>query len=813
MTNLAFQPSATDKSDKTSEVSNETFLAELFSKLPNGVCPMVVSIAGKPDAAAFKKHGRGQSWHSDAVLLPSTANNYFSLSAYRPNDAGEYRRQKGHFHGLFALMLDVVGTKVPHDRLTLQPSWLLETSEGNYQAGYMLAQPITDANPADKVMKAIIAAGLCDPGAGGPTARLARLPVAINGKTDPAFQCKLEQWNPDNRYTVEQIVEGLQLEMNAANRSAKGNGQATTLGADREIYTPRPTDNPVITTLKKKGLYKTDLGGQKHDITCPWVAEHTDQQDGGTAYYEPDTTYPLGGFSCLHGHCVKRKISSLLEWLNIEPSQARMKPTIRIMPGQLHTIADKAEEELALTKHYYQRGGFVVIVMTDPNTREICIKPMTPPALTGALSAAIHWEGYDGRAQCYMPRDPSARIVSMVYDATSYAHLPSLNGIAHQPYLREDGTLVTQSGYDSESGMYGVFNPAEFSIPQTPTKQQAQAAFETIAALLDEFAFADASDKAAALAAILTAAIRPSLPLAPMFHVRAPQISSGKSYLCQVISAFASARHGAPVAFPSEEEECRKLLLSELLRAPAVIEFDNLTSELIAHKSLCTALTSEYLSDRILGVSKTATVSTRSLFLSSGNNVGPIQDMVRRCITINLDPGCETPAARTFKNPNVLGDVQANRAEYVSAALTIIMAWQHSGEQPIACKPLNSFDKWTHYCRQPLLWMGYEDPTASVFKAISDDPDTELLGRLLHAWHSCYGDTPMMLRQALDAYNQPSDELLEVFADIAGERDHINRKRLGHYIKRQQRRIVSGLRFLRAEGTFSAAAWKVEAVE
>jgi hypothetical protein len=91
------------------------------------------------------------------------------------------------------------------------------------------------------------------------------------------------------------------------------------------------------------------------------------------------------------------------------------------------------------------------------------------------------------------------------------------------------------------------------------------------------------------------------------------------------------------------------LLLAELLTAPMVIEFDNLTSDLIAHKSLCTALTSEYMTGRILGVSKTATVGTRALFLSSGNNVGPVADMTRRCITINLDPGCETPAAREFK--------------------------------------------------------------------------------------------------------------------------------------------------------------------
>ena len=156
--------------------------------------------------------------------------------------------------------------------------------------------------------------------------------------------------------------------------------------------------------------------------------------------------------------------------------------------------------------------------------------------------------------------------------------------------------------------------------------------------LLSEFSFARDTDLAAALAAMLTAAVRPSLPHAPMFHVRAHMVGSGKSYLCELITAFATPQRGTPTTFPGDDEECRKLLLAELLRAPAVIEFDNLTGDLVAHKSLCTALTSEHMSGRILGVSKTATVSTRALFLSSGNNVGPVQDMTRRCITIHLDP-------------------------------------------------------------------------------------------------------------------------------------------------------------------------------
>lgn len=153
---------------------------------------------------------------------------------------------------------------------------------------------------------------------------------------------------------------------------------------------------------------------------------------------------------------------------------------------------------------------------------------------------------------------------------------------------------MSTAGYDPATGMFGVFDARAFAIPDLPTREQADAAVAMLKDLLTEFSFASESDLSAALVAIVTAAVRPSLNVAPMFHARAHMVGSGKSYLCELITAFATPQRGTPTTFPSDDEECRKLLLAELLRAPAVIEFDNLTGDLVAHKSLCTALTSEF---------------------------------------------------------------------------------------------------------------------------------------------------------------------------------------------------------------------------
>lgn len=438
-----------------------------------------------------------------------------------------------------------------------------------------------------------------------------------------------------------------------------------------------------------------------------------------------------------------------------------MKPTIRIVAGEIHRVVDAAERELAQSRRHYQRGGLIVTVVTDPGTRETRIQEVTQPALVRALAGAALWERFDARTQDWLRTDPPARHAGVLFDSTSYPHLPVLNGLARQPYLRPDGSLMSAAGYDAATGMFGVFDARDFSVPEMPSRPEAEAALALLDELLSEFSFAGEADRSAALTAMLTAAVRPTLPVAPMFHARAHMVGSGESYLCELITAFATPQRGTPTTFPADDEECRKLLLAELLRAPAVIEFDNLTGDLVAHKSLCTALTSEFMSGRILGVPKTATVGTRVLFLSSGNNVGPVQDMTRRCITIRLSPQVEVPAARSFRRPNLVREVLRERGRYVSAALTLIRAWIVAGRPKAECQALASYGDWSDLCRQPLLWLGCADPTASVFEAMTEDPDRETLGRLLHAWYASLGKTPTMVRdvvkQASTLNNQESE--------------------------------------------------------
>jgi hypothetical protein len=800
-------------------ITNADFIAAVFPAMPEGAFVAFSSKAGDPVVGGWP----ARRFDIGAEMPSANVNNFVGCSSFYPGDDGSFRARKSHFAACHFLMLDDLGSKVPLDRLDgFELSWLIETSPGNHQGGIILAEPITDGSEAVRLLNAIIEAGLCDAGASGPLTRWARLPEAINGKPkytaeDGApFQCRLVEWRPNARYAPAEIVDRLQLELSPAGRPKKpprGTKGAVICNINDDVLTPQADENPVIAALRAQGLYKTPLGSGKHDITCPWVHEHTDVLDTGAAYFEPDELFPIGGFRCQHSHGDKYHIRDLLDHMGTPVSDARNKPLIRIIAGDLHRVVDAAEKVLASRGRHYQSGGLIVSVSSDPSTGDPSIIPTSSPALTRELSRAATWERFDARAGAWARVDPPARHTNVLFDAQNFRYLPPLAGLARQPYFREaDGELVTQPGYDTTAQRFGVFDARQFVISE-PTPEAARKALARIEDLLAEFHFVAPHDKAAALSAIFTAVIRPSLPHAPGFHVRAPVFGSGKTYLCELIGAFASPGGNAKVSYPTTSEEATKVILSLLLTSPAVIEFDDMDTDWIPHGTIKRMLTAEHITDRILGVSKTATVSTRTLFLGSGNNVGPIRDLLRRVLTIHIDPRCATPATMSYEG-NPVEKVRQNRGEYVSAVLTIVQAWRAAGSLRTKADSIVTFGgAWADYCRYPLMWLGHADPATALLEQVRHDPDADALSGLMTEWHSAFGSSPTTVRKAVEASKFDHPYLLDAMREFpVEERGEINRSKLGWLLKKNANRIVAGMEFQKSEAD-GRTAWRVVAVE
>jgi hypothetical protein len=180
-------------------------------------------------------------------------------------------------------------------------------------------------------------------------------------------------------------------------------------------------------------------------------------------------------------------------------------------------------------------------------------------------------------------------------------------------------------------------------------------------------------------------------------------------------------------------------------------------------------LTAEQVTDRILGVSKTARVSTRTLFLGSGNNVGPLRDLLRRVLTMHIDPRCATPATIFYKGLPV-DKVRQSRGLYVAAVLTIIQAWRKADSPRAAVDNIVTYGgAWSDYCRFPLMWLDLSDPATALLEQVRHDPHGDALSSLMIEWSDAFDSNPTTVSKAVEEATYSHPNLLDAMREFPVE--------------------------------------------
>lgn len=478
----------------------------------------------------------------------------------------------------------------------------------------------------------------------------------------------------------------------------------------------------------------------------------------------------------------------------------KVKPIIQITPGEEHLAVYEAERLLAETGLYYVSGGQLSRLV--PLHGSIQCEVINFQTLYVVLSELIEWQRQNQKGE-WATCNPPPHLVNAVINTQHRNHLRTLQGIAHQPYFDANEQLVTTPGFNPGTGIYACFGGDQYEISGF-SKADAQDAFEKLKAELAEFEFERPEDLAAAVSAILTAVIRPGLPLAPAFNINAASSGSGKSYLANLVVLFATPSHPYVTSYPTTATEAIKVILAMLLEKPPVILFDDMQTDGKPFGAINKALTSQTTTERRLGTSGTATARTNALFLGTGNNKSPIKDMRRRVVTIRLAPKC---VQRNFvRKPHK--QIAKHRAVYIGFALTIIQAFLLHNKRDDTLTPVGSYDEWSRFCREPLIWLGDPDPASSLIKQVRDNTDNEALGVFLKLWRDLYGDESMMVREVMaDIPRKP--KLLEIIHELpVTERDAVNPNKLGHFLKDHRGVRVNGLRIEDGHST-ERKSWRV----
>ena len=243
-------------------------------------------------------------------ITPNT-NQYFTISTFYCDDQQQARRRKALFKQTPCIVLDDVKEKLSMNEVNKlpKPAWILESSAGSEQWGYILDTPCTDRGRVENLLDGLVANGLApdgrDPGMKGVT-RYLRLPEGVNSKASKLvngqpYNCQMRLWEPFNRVTLEALALPFAVDLDQVRRESRVDGAAAV------------SDHPLVNIPDTIHIKEVRSDG-RFDITCPWVEDHTGQDNSGSAVFtNSDGTI---GFKCHHGNCQERTGADLLRFID-----------------------------------------------------------------------------------------------------------------------------------------------------------------------------------------------------------------------------------------------------------------------------------------------------------------------------------------------------------------------------------------------------------------------------------------------------------------------------------------------------------------
>ncbi len=491
-----------------------------------------------------------------------------------------------------------------------------------------------------------------------------------------------------------------------------------------------------------------------------------------------------------------------------------------VTPGNIPTLLHGIQDALLAQgpPAVFQRGGLLVhiaVARTVLGHDSLHIRPASIDKMTAAIEAAARLyrvSGGDGEETVQNFIDVTRRVAAAFLSLGEW-RLPPLRGITHVPIFRPDGSVHGAPGYDPATGLF--FDPLDATFPPPidhPSLEDARAALGTLLDALSTFPFESEVDRAAALAALLTALVRHSLRTAPLFAISAPAPGAGKSLLVDLISIIATGQPAPALSLARDPEEQAKRLLSVLVQGIPLVSIDNVEHPL-SGDALCSVLTQAFYRGRPLGQTAIVDVPTNLTWFATGNNVQVRGDLSARVIRCKIDPQCERPEDRAFER-DLYDWGRQQRGQLAAAGLTVLKAYASAGRPPQPFKSHGRFPEWSHLVRSSLSWLGLDDPLRSLERVEIDDEVHQNLAALLHHWRDAQASVGMgglLVRDALKIAEQTErQDLRDAIGEIVGTAKD-PAKSLGRFLQKHQGRRVSGLWFIgRVDKCRNTVSWCVE---
>lgn len=465
------------------------------------------------------------------------------------------------------------------------------------------------------------------------------------------------------------------------------------------------------------------------------------------------------------------------------PDSWRDRPTIVLGP---ETDAILAELECHLATTMFQRAGQLVHVVhsTDASRNAACRRRAGAPVIAAVpveqvqrlmsrhirfvgsaqsdratadasgnqLAADGDEHGSRARKRRKLVQKPApANLAHLFAKCGSWDNIPTLNGLMARPFMRPDGTIMREPGYDALSGYLLLDQDTPpLVVPEKPTEQDVANAVTVLRDLVSDFPFAGPEHFSAWLATLLTAAARPAIdgPV-PMLWLDANRRGTGKSKLGRLIGVITAGGKPTELSWTGDEKEMESRIASLLNGGDNYAFFDNACGT-IRNPILERFLTSYAFDYRRFHRQELVKLPNRTTLAITGNNMTLRGDLSRRVLRCRLMTALECPEARDgFQHDDIEGYAMSNQVKLLAATLTILRAHAVAGFAvcpvritredgtvlEMAARPVGSFNSWDRIVRHAVLRAGLADPMLTQTEAREEDEDDVKLEALLSAWH------------------------------------------------------------------------------
>lgn len=358
------------------------------------------------------------------------------------------------------------------------------------------------------------------------------------------------------------------------------------------------------------------------------------------------------------------------------------------------------------------------------------IHQMAPATLRERLTRVAIFEKWSKTQDDWAPCLPSDPIVQGLHARKQWPHLRSIVGIAEAPFMRADGSVCQEPGYDVATG-YEYIPPqwCRFEkVPQAPSREDAHDALMKVQReIYGDFQF-NPDHASVPIAAILTILARPAIiGSTPIFVFDGNVPGVGKTLVTDTIAVTVSGRPMPRMNYPASEEEQEKVLGGYAMQGATFFSLDDITPGVpfggAPLNRVATSGASVQL--RILGKSHVPTVLWVAVICATGNNIELKGDMPPRVLVARQESTLEDPRTRTgFRHDNLPAWIRHNRPWIVPALLTVLRAYVAAGRPDVKTKRWGSFEAWSSLIPPAIVWAGGADPMNARIReiaAISDE--------------------------------------------------------------------------------------------